>query len=191
MVTDSNQPKGNEGNGERIFRGVLKCLALLAAVFVASILLWPQECLIGESGGKRLFAWPIKAGESFEVSFIHSLNLSPITDVIEWSGHDFVVRKSIFKTFGAGVPVPSEGAGSDLIFVDGHYELIGIDRRIPGFTIMTQGVPDHRIFFNGREARLLEFVNSGSPVDILVKCLPLAARLRTGGNHAIVRTGIG
>ena len=116
-----------------------------------------------------MFAWPISAGDEFEVTFIHSLNKSPITDVIEWSGRDLIVRKSVFKTFGAGVPVPSDGIGAELLFVDGHYELIGIDKHMPSFTVITQDVPDHTIRLGEREARLLELAGSGKPVRISVR----------------------
>ena len=137
---------------------------------------------MAECSGKRLFAWPIKAGESVEVTFMHSLNLSPITDVIEWTGSGFMVRKSIFKTFGAGVPVPSDGIGMELIFVDGHYELLGVDKHMLDFTIMTQEVPNHRISLNEHEAFLLELAGSGKAVDLKVRRIPLVARLVFGEN---------
>ena len=142
---------------------------ILAVTGAAGVLLRPERCLVAECAGKRLFAWPISAGESFEVTFIHSLNLSPITDVIEWSGDELIVRKSVFRTFGAGVPIPADGVGEELLFIDGHYELIGINKHMSGFTIMTQDIPNHIIAFNGREARLLDYVGPGKAVDIAVR----------------------
>ena len=138
----------------------------------AVVLLRPERCLVAACGGRRLFAWPIAAGEAFEVTFTHSLNLSPITDVIEWSGDDLIVRKSVFRTFGAGVPVPADGVGEELLFIDGHYELTGINKHMSGFTIMTQEVPNHIITFKDREARLLDLVGSGKAVDIAVRRVP-------------------
>ncbi|MCL1805060.1 MAG: DUF1850 domain-containing protein [Clostridiales bacterium] len=128
-----------------------------------------------------MFAWPIKAGDCFEVTFIHSLNRSPITDFIEWTGRDMVVRKSRFSTFGAGVPVPAEGVGTDLIFADGHYELIGIDKHMPFFTIMTQEAPNHQVSLHGREASLLELAGSGQAVDVAVRRMPLLICLLAPG----------
>ena len=152
-----------------LFRRPAVAAVFAAASIVAVTFLSSESCLIAEYNGSRLFAWPIAAGDEFEVTFIHSLNKSPITDVIEWSGRDMIVRKSVFKTFGAGVPVPSDGIGAELLFADGRYELVGIDKRMPGFTIMTQEVPDHVIRLGGREARLLELAGPGKPVDIKVR----------------------
>jgi hypothetical protein len=128
-------------------------LGISAAVFS----LWPAECLTLTEGSRLLYAGPINPGESFEITFTHSLNLSPITDVIEWTGDELIVRKSIFKTFGAGVPVPSDGIGKELVRrTDGSYELTGIDKPMESIAILTSSIPNHRIKFKGCEIFLLD-----------------------------------
>ena len=147
--------------------------AVLPIVFVSALfILRPVDCLTARSGGRLLFAWPIRAGDFFEVTFIHSLNKSPVTDHIEYDGNELIVRKSVFKTFGGGIPVPSDGIGTELIKTDSGYELIGIDKRMPGFTVITQVYPDHRIAMGGREASLLSLAGSGAAVEISVKKIP-------------------
>ncbi|MCL1981739.1 MAG: DUF1850 domain-containing protein [Clostridiales bacterium] len=154
-----------------------KRVVFLAAIAVALVLLWPAECLTAKCDGKLLFAWPIRPGETFEVSFLHSLNLSPVTDVIEWTGSCLVVRKSVFATFGAGIPIPADGIGTELKSVGGHYELTGIDKQMESIPVMTQEVPNHRVAFGGREACLPELAGLGKSVDISVRRVPLIARL--------------
>ena len=152
-------------------------IALSAAALAALILFWPGECLIAECEGERLFTWPIRVGEEFELTFTHSLNLSPITDVIEWTGSDLSVVKSKFKAFGAGVPVPADGIGTDIINIDGHYELVGIEQHMQSVTILVQAVPNHQIAFRGRKASLLSLAGAGKSVTIAVKRVPLILRL--------------
>ncbi len=151
-------------------------ISLLAAALAAAFLLWPLECLSAECEGKRLLAWPIRAGEAFELTFTHSLNLSPITDVIEWTGSDLSVVKSVFKAFGAGVPVPADGIGTEIIHAGGHYELVGIDQHMQSLTILTQAVPNHHITLGGRSASLLTLAGEGKSVTIAVKRVPLIFR---------------
>ena len=164
------------------FHGINKRAAALIAALTALIvvivaLFWPAQCLTVKNGGKLLLAWPISKGERFEVTFTHSLNLSPITDVIEWTGSDMVVVKSIFKTFGAGVPIPSDGVGTELLHVGDHYELVGIDKHMRSIPITVQEVPDHRITLNLREAFLRDFVGTGDVVEISVRLTPRIMRL--------------
>ena len=154
-----------------------KWVIMIFLCLIAAVFFWPVDCLTGEHDGNLLFAWPIRVGECFEVTFTHSLNLSPITDIIEWSGKDQILRKSVFKTFGAGVPIPQDGIGTELIHIDGKYELIGIDKHMQSFTIMTQEVPNHQINLREREAFLLKLTGSGKTVDIAVKRVSLAVRL--------------
>ncbi|MCL2060059.1 MAG: DUF1850 domain-containing protein [Oscillospiraceae bacterium] len=155
-----------------------------AAALVVGVASFRGEArLVAECNGTELFAWPIQPGDVFELTYTHSLNQSPVTDVIEWTGADMVVVKSIFKTFGAGIPLPEDVGGSDILFVDGHYELVGMDRRMRGFYVMTQEVPDQKIVYKGQEASLLELAGSGASVYITVKRppLPLVARFRSLG----------
>ncbi len=148
-----------------------------AFLLTAAILLLPAQCLAARCGGELLFAWPISAGERFELRFTHSLNLSPVTDVILWTGEDFVVEKSIFKTFGGGIPIPSDGIGEKLVAVDGHYELVGINRHMKSLTVLTQTVPDHLLTFRNNESRLLELGGPGRQVEISVRKVVLAERI--------------
>ena len=151
------------------------------AICAAVLFFWRDDCLVAENGKTVLFARPIRAGESFEVTYTHSLNLSPVTDVVEWTGADLVVRKSMFKTFGAGIPLPADFAGSELLFKGDHYELVGIDKHMLGFAIVTQKVPNHKITFDGRETCLLDIAESGAPIYITVKPLSFIARLMASG----------
>jgi hypothetical protein len=105
------------------------------------------------------------------------VNQSPVTDFIEWTGSELIVRKSRFKAFGAGIPVPSDGIGTELVRVADGYELIGIDKALPDLVIMTQTVPDHTIALGAREARLLALVGSGRQVTLAVKTVPLFKRI--------------
>ena len=154
-----------------------KQIGLIAVAAVSLALFWPVECLTAKCDGKLLAAWPIREGETFEISFLHSLNLSPVTDVIEWTGGGLVVRKSVFSAFGAGIPIPADGIGTELRSIEGHYELVGIDKQMKSIPIMTQEVPNHRIAAFGNEVSLLELAGAGKSVDISVRRVPLITRL--------------
>jgi hypothetical protein len=145
-------------------------IIILLCISAAAYSLRRLECLTATCGGRLLFAVPISPGESFEITFTHSLNLSPITDVVEWTGEGLIVRKSIFKTFGAGVPVPSDGIGEELVRrADGSYELTGIDKPMDSISILTSSIPNHSITFDGHEFFLLELAGTGEQVVVEVK----------------------
>ena len=149
---------------------------LLAALLFVS-LLWENEYLVVEHNGNLLSAWTINEGERFEVDFMHSLNLSPIVDVFEWTSEGMVLRESLFQTLGGGTPTPADFPGSELVHLDGGFKLTGIDLPFSAFAILTQEIPNHRISFAGRELFLLDLVGPGESVTIDVRRMSIATRL--------------
>ena len=149
-------------------------LAILLLVFFLSS---SRDYLVAEHNGNLLFAWTINEGERFEVGFMHSLNLSPIVDVFEWTDDTIVLHASRFHTVGGGAPTPADFPGSELIQTDTGFELVGINLPFGSFAILTQEIPNHRISFGSREAFLLELVGPGESVTIDVRRFSLASRL--------------
>jgi len=150
----------------------------LSLVFLLLLsLFWKNDSIVAEHDGNLLFAWTINEGERFEVGFIHSLNLSPIVDVFEWTEEGIFLRESRFLTLGGGTPTPADFPGSELHHTEEGFLLTGIDVAFGAFSILTQEIPNHRISFEGRELFLLELVGSGESVTIDVRRLSLASRL--------------
>ena len=108
---------------------------------------------------------------------MHSLNLSPIVDVFEWTDAGIILRESRFLTLGGGTPTPADFPGSELIHLEDGFLLTGIDVPFGAFGILTQEIPNHRISFDGREQYLLELVGPGESVTIDVRRFSLASRL--------------
>ena len=155
-------------------------LAAVAAVVLVLAMSRSNYYIVAEHEGRTLFAWAISKGERFEVEFVHSLNLSPVIDIFEFTGDGLVLRKSIFSSLGAGAPTPSDFPGSELIHADGVFKLVGIDRPMGAFAVLTSEVPNHRVSFGCREALLLELAGPGESVTIEVRRIGLLSRIRAG-----------
>jgi len=128
---------------------------------------------VAEHGGDLLFAWTIDKGERFEIEFIHSLNLSPVVDIFDWTDEGLILRESMFWAIGAGTPTPDDFPGSEFLHENGGFRLVGIDVPMGAFSILTQDVPNHRVSFGEREAFLLDLVGSGQSVTIEVRRMPV------------------
>ena len=50
----------------------------------------------------------VKEGDEFSVTFIHSVNKYPLTDVYEIRDHKIYVIRTIYNNFGAGVQTEIE-----------------------------------------------------------------------------------
>jgi len=170
-------------HGSKRIRGslLLPLFLLLSAFIFFCLLPLRSAIVIGDyrTGGKRLCALPVDAGEFFSIRYVHSVNLSPVTDTLEWTGETLILRSSRFTSFGAGIPVVADGIGRELHNTEDGFVLSGIDKAQPDnrLLIMLQTVPDHHILYRGREISLLDMAYSGALLQLEVRRVPLFALL--------------
>ena len=84
---------------KRLLTGAAIVVMIAASVFIYFILSSP--CLILKNGdtGKTLAVYRIDKGNEFSITFVHSVNKSPVTDVYEIrNGKIYVVRTIYYSS---------------------------------------------------------------------------------------------
>ena len=165
-----------------------KFLAPLLIVMLALISLTPvctRLTLRGYDSGKLMLALPIESEERFKLRFTHSVNLSYVTDEIEWTGEQLITRTSLFTSFGAGMPVIAEGIGTEMHNTDEGFLITGIDevQKDDFIPIMLQEVPDHHLLYRGREISLRDAANGTAFVKLSVERVSPFSALIQGISH--------
>lgn len=120
---------------------------------------------------------PVETGETFQLRYTHSVNLSDVTDTIEWTGEQLVCRSTLFTAFGAGIPVLADGVGTAFTQTDKGFLITGIDKPEARILIMLQTVPNHRLLWRGQELPLLARYGSGTLLRLEVRRCSLFERL--------------
>jgi len=94
--------------------------------------------------GRLLYYHAADTGDMFSVNYIHSVNKSPVEDFFFIGDQDeLVLEKTVFKSFGAGVPASPEDGGDLKVYKD-RIEVIGIKRRIDNFLLFIGVTAEHR-----------------------------------------------
>ena len=132
----------------RFIAGVL-LLLLVAALSPV----WPA---LEISGPEQSFYLPLKDGENFSIKYTHSVNRSPVIDTIERTGSQLTVRTSLFLTYGAGIPVLSDGVGDTYTETEDGFLLSGIDSAHDTIDLITGTYADHRLIYRQHEFVLKE-----------------------------------
>lgn len=134
-----------------------RALGLGALAALAALLLGVRRPLleIRVEEGPRLVREALSPGETFTLSYLHSLVLEPVREVYALDGDGGVrVLEHAYRTQAAGLgQVPEEGR---LVEEPGGWtRLVGLDRRVGSFALRV-GQPrvDHRLEVRGREVRL-------------------------------------
>ena len=110
-------------------------------------------------------------GDRFSVTFIHSVNKYPLTDIYEIHDGSIYVEETVYCSFGAGVQTElNPGEILDKVYVDrddykGMAMVIrNIHQNLDNVGYIVGTVSDHVLEVNGREVSLRDLCGKNAPV---------------------------
>lgn len=78
---------------------------IVILILIISLGLFPAYTLEITENGNRIFSTQIKSGDRFSLSYIHSIQLSPVTENFEIDqDHHIILTDMTFSDHGAGLP---------------------------------------------------------------------------------------
>ena len=129
---------------------------IIVSIIAAALFISPHRFLtVRDRDSREVYArYPLSEGGRFSVTFKHSVNLSPVTDVYVIEGGDIYVEETVYYHFGAGVQTQlNEGEtltyGEDGSMIVGNIHQL---RTNVGYIVGT--VYDHVLQVNGQEISL-------------------------------------
>lgn len=150
-----------------------KCIvasAVLAVLAVSVLLLTlfirvPHLVLTNARSGAVVFSTRVSEGEEFRISYIHSVNISPVTEIFLVRDGMVILEAIEFYTFGAGMPTAPEYGQTMLHLADGRMRIEGYDRIMRNLTFLVSGLTEHTLLVGGQEIPLLTLDSAGSPIS--------------------------
>ena len=149
---------------------ILSVAAALLVVAAVVIVLIPKEhhLILCDRETKQIYArFPFTENTSFSVTFIHSVNQSPVVDYYKkGTGNSLLLYATKFHAFGAGIPEswPSDAevsTSADGIFVSNLHLIL------PDVTYIVGTVSDHVLEIDGKTFSLRELC--GKNTEVLFK----------------------
>jgi hypothetical protein len=141
-------------------------LAALAAVSFSSQRLVLE--IANANTGESVLCADMADGEEFVLSFVHSVNKRPVFDTLRVATGHLVIVKSRFDAFGAGMPETSTEQGTFRVAEDGWLEWT-INRPLPEVVVRVGRVANHTLRLKGREIRLADLAEPGTPLAMRVQ----------------------
>ena len=159
----------------------LKAAAAAILVIAAAIaIIWltaPQALILQDAqSGKKIAAYALQDGETFSVTFVHSVNQSPVTEV--YCAHDgaLYVTQCIYSTLGAGVASTLEPGWTLTQNGDGTWTLSGLDTRMNDLVYIVGTVSDHVLRIGTRTISLRTLCGRNAHVRFSLSRCPFAQR---------------
>src|SRR5574344_1095708 len=96
--------------------------------------------------------------KGFSISYTHSVNKGRVHDYYE-CGKDgtLTVYKTVFVSYGAGIPEPEETQGAVFKLTPDGYEISGLNRRLTSLTMAVGVTADHSVTAGTRTTFLASF----------------------------------
>lgn len=153
---------------KRLLTGAAIVVMIAASVFIYNILSSP--CLILKDGdtGQTLASYRIKDKNEFSVTFVHSVNKTPVTDVYEIQSGKIYVVSTIYYSFGAGVQTEIEEGQTLEYGDDGSMIVSGFNRPMEKLSYIVGTVSDHILEINGETINLRELCGRNTTVRFSV-----------------------
>lgn len=149
-------------------------MAAIMVVVIAAILtfvLRSGDYLVLRNGDtdEEIARFRVSEGDEFSVTFIHSVNQYPLTDVYEIRDHKIYVVRTIYNNFGAGVQTEIEDGQKLEINENGEMVVSGFDMEMPWLSYIVGTVSDHTLTLHEKEISLRELCGRNSKVAFSVE----------------------
>lgn len=136
---------------------------------------WPLHTILkieNVKENKQVFCAAVHEGEDFIISFIHSFNRRPVFDTIRVEGDHFIIVKSRYDSFGAGMPETSVDDLQLRIAEDGWLELTGINRPLNDINLFVGTVANHSLRIRNQEFPLSQLAPPGTSIKLSLAKIP-------------------
>ena len=145
-------------------------VVMTAAAFVIFALsVTGTKLVISDRDSGRIYArYDIDEGEEFSVSFIHSVNLTEVTDCYYADGKTIVCDRCIYSSFGAGMPTEWEDDWT-VSYEGDKITISGLDIRQKRVTYIVGTVYDHILHINGVDVILNELCGKNAEITLEIK----------------------
>lgn len=137
---------------------------IASSVFIYDLLTSPYLILRNGDTGKMYAAYPVNEGDEFSVTFVHSVNQSPVTDVYVIRSGALYVTRTIYYSFGAGVQSQIEPGQTLQYGADGSMIVSGFERQLDNLSYIVGTVSDHILSIGEESVSLRELCGRNATV---------------------------
>lgn len=162
---------------KRAVKKAALCILIAAAILAAAALVRAvilenrrmELVLTDNDSGAELARYDVKRGDVFSITFIHSVNKTPVTDYYEVRDGDFYVTATKYYSFGAGVQTEIEDEQTLTYTDDGGMLVSGFNRKMTGMIYVVGMVSDHMLEIGGEEISLRNLCGRGTAVCFTIE----------------------
>lgn len=159
-------------NKKRIYFAMTAAVIFTAAVLlciIISILKSDNKELVLRDfdTGKVYARYQLEEGDTFSITFVHSVNKSPVTEVYQIRNDKIYLEECLYYAFGAGVATTLEGEQTLSYGENGEMIISNINTLMYDLIYVVGTVSDHVLELQNTEISLRELCGQNSSVSFI------------------------
>ena len=139
------------------------------ALFVLPRLRTPGLVLTDRDTGRVCARYPLEDGESFSVTFRHSVNKSDVTEIYQRRGKEIWLTGCVYYGFGAGVAEELDPSWTLETGENGEMILGNIEMKMNDLSYIVGTVYDHILEIGGEKIILNQLCGKNAKVHFSVR----------------------
>lgn len=151
--------------------GFLFILIVLAGVIFAPAI--PVLAISSRKNSSRRFYSYDGYRNGFVISYTHSVNKGRVHDFYtKTKDNQLKLDRTVFVSYGAGIPEPEETPGAEFKVLDSGYEISNLNRIVPKLTMAVGIIANHGISFNSEnewEVPLTDYFEPQTSIILEIK----------------------
>ena len=157
-------------NKKRFYFAVTAAVVFTAAVMLCVIISISKDkklVLKDLDTGKIYAKYQLVEGDTFSITFVHSVNKSPVTEVYQIKDGRIYLEQCLYYAFGAGVATTLEGEQTLSYGENGEMIISNINTVMTDLIYVVGTVSDHVLEFQNTEISLRELCGQNSSVSFI------------------------
>jgi hypothetical protein len=136
---------------------------LVLAIILLNVPILDRFTISNGKTGDIVYIDSINNAKEFVVSFRHSVNRTPVNEFIKIQGDKFLVYKTTFYSYGAGMPEYDAQSKQKVTINNGLVQIENIDMELEDFTYLVGTYADHTLSYNGKSFKLSQYIEPQKP----------------------------
>lgn len=136
---------------------------IVIAVILLNVPMYSKFTISNGKTGEIVYIDDIANAKEFVVSFKHSVNRTPVNEFIKVEGNYFIVYKTTFYSYGAGMPEYDNSNKQTVTINNGLVQIENIDLKLESFTYMVGTYADHTLSYLDKSMKLSDLIEPQNP----------------------------
>ncbi|HOE57670.1 MAG TPA: DUF1850 domain-containing protein [Bacillota bacterium] len=142
---------------------VFTVIVIISIILLLNVPMFDKFTISNGKTGKIVYIDDIDNVKEFTVSFRHSVNRTPVNEFIKIQGKKFIVYKTTFYSYGAGMPEFDASGKQKVTIEKGLVQIENIDRELECFAYLVGTYADHTLSYKDMSMKLSELIEPQNP----------------------------